>query len=110
MRFLRLRNSTHLGIRPLPNLVTGHLSHLSLLGWQNSTHITSEAQSQMHTLWQWVCIVSLFLIYIGLTAHCAIVLDPSKKMSYFCKHWPPELVSDVEDTIQTTVSSFTYCS
>lgn len=35
---------------------------------------------------------------------CAAVLDPSKKMSYFRKHWPSDLVSDVEEAIQTRVS------
>jgi hypothetical protein len=35
---------------------------------------------------------------------CAVVLDPTKKMSHFQKHWPSDLVSDVEDAVQTRVS------
>ena len=33
-----------------------------------------------------------------------IVLDPSKKMAYFCKHWPSDLVLDIEEVVQTRVS------
>jgi hypothetical protein len=40
---------------------------------------------------------------IRLANHRPAVLDPSKKMSYFRKHWPSNLVSDVEDTVQTRV-------
>ena len=35
-----------------------------------------------------------------------IVLDPSKKMSYFCKHWPSNLVLDIEQVVQNRVSCF----
>ena len=37
-----------------------------------------------------------------------IVLDPTKKMSYFRKHWPSDLVSNVEDVVQSRVSHLTF--
>jgi hypothetical protein len=46
-----------------------------------------------------------FLIILPASADlCAAVLDPSKKMSYFHKHWPSHLVSDIEEAIQSRVS------
>ena len=45
-----------------------------------------------------------FLMILPASAElCAVVLDPSK-MSYFHKHWPSDLVSDVEEAIQSRVS------
>ena len=32
------------------------------------------------------------------------VLDPSKKRSYFHKHWPSDIISHVEDVVQKRVS------
>ena len=37
-----------------------------------------------------------------------IVLNPTKKMTYFCGHWPSNLVSDVEDVVQSRVSYLTF--
>jgi hypothetical protein len=31
------------------------------------------------------------------------VLDPSRKLAYFHKHWPSDIVADVEDAIQKRV-------
>ena len=44
-----------------------------------------------------------FLICFVFTNPCVLVLDPLKKMSHFCKHWPSYLVPDVEEAIQTRV-------
>ena len=48
----------------------------------NMYSTTSEVPSQMRTLWQWVCIVSFSYHMLCITDHCAVVLDPSKKMTY----------------------------
>lgn len=45
----------------------------------------------------------IFLITLPFADNCAVVLDPSRKLAYFQKHWPPETVVDVEDTIQNRV-------
>jgi hypothetical protein len=37
--------------------------------------------------------------------HYIIVLDPTKKMAYFHKNWKSDLVSKVEETVKTRVSS-----
>ena len=45
----------------------------------------------------------LFLIPLLLANYCVVVLDPSRKSAYFQKHWPSEIVIDVEDTILNRV-------
>jgi hypothetical protein len=50
--------------------------------------------------------VSYTSLSLHLPDHRAVVLDPTKKMSYFCKHWAPDLISDVESAIHIRVSSF----
>ena len=44
-----------------------------------------------------------FLIPLLLANYCVVVLDPSRKLVYFQKHWPSETIVNVEDTIQNRV-------
>lgn len=106
MPSLPLKTFVHHERRPQQRLITRALSQLLLLGWQSLTAITSKVLSQLLTSWQWVrcsnsCIIILLVIV-------CIVLDPSRTMSYFHKHWAfnPSLISDVEDTVQTRVTFF----
>ena len=95
------RNCICCGRRLLRRPDTQALSQLLKQGWLSSALITSEVLNQMRTSWQWV---RFFIISLLFADWHAIVLDPSKKLAHFCKHWPPELLPDVEDTVQKRVS------
>ena len=62
----------------------------------------------MRTSWQWVGFLILSVItqlkgVLVLHRHHDLVLNPKKKMGHFSKHWPANLVMEVEEVVQQRV-------
>ena len=92
----------------LPSPAIKPLFQHSLLEWTSWTVITSKVQSQMHTSWPWVSHPSAL---ITLTfANICYSSWSYQENDLFCKHWPFNLVSDIEDVVQSRVGylMFTY--
>ena len=65
-----------------------------------NTYYEHSAESDVHLM----AMGSIFFPTCSIfTNSCVAVLDPTKKMSHFHKHWPLHLIPDIEDVIQTRV-------
>ena len=82
--------------------VSLQIIHSSTFCWNGKTRLVLPAKCWVwcaHYGHEYVHWASKFWYSLTLV----IVLDPSKKMSYFRKHWPSNLVSDVEEVVQNRV-------
>jgi hypothetical protein len=74
--------------------------------WQSSTSTISALRRRMPISWLWVnchslsCTVQSVLTRVLRRA----VLNPKKKMGHFTKHWPEDVVKEVEDAVRKRVS------
>jgi hypothetical protein len=87
-----------------------HVTHVSfqhlMWEWQSSTSTISALQRRMPISWLWVNCHSLSCTVQSVLTRVLwhTVLDPKKKMGHFMKHWPEDVVKEVEDAVRKHVS------
>ena len=111
----RWKGFTRLGRRPPTSLAIPISHELSPREWTSSIPTTNVRLNLMRTSWQWVGYLILSVITqlkgaLVLRRRHDLVLNPKKKMGHFSKHWPADLVLEVEEVVQQRVCySSLYC-